>query len=106
MGPNRRAQERERAAARAAAGAKRAGAENTPGRRYERDKTVAITPVEYGGLQQAYDHFNKELFGGSLSDLFITYQRRSHTRILLVGATTITTIKPCQPRRALTHASS
>jgi hypothetical protein len=29
-------------------------------------KASAITPVEYGGLQEAYDHFNKELFGGKL----------------------------------------
>jgi hypothetical protein len=49
---------------------------------YERkaDRPVAITPIEYGGLQEAYDHFNKELFGGELPDVFITYQRRSHMR--------------------------
>jgi ribosomal protein S27E len=41
---------------------------------------LAITPVEYGGLQQAYDHFNRELFGGGLPDVFITYQRRAHSR--------------------------
>jgi predicted SprT family Zn-dependent metalloprotease len=40
----------------------------------------AITPVEYGGLQKAYDHFNKELFGGSLPDVFIVYSRRSHSK--------------------------
>jgi hypothetical protein len=38
-----------------------------------------ITPVEYSGLQEAYDHFNKELFSGSLPDVFITYQRRAHS---------------------------
>jgi predicted SprT family Zn-dependent metalloprotease len=41
---------------------------------------LAITPIEYGGLQAAYDHFNKELFGGELPDVFITYQRRAHSR--------------------------
>ena len=40
----------------------------------------AITPVEYGGLQEAYDHFNRELFNSSLPDVFITYQRRAHSR--------------------------
>jgi len=36
---------------------------------YERKfkETPAITPIEYGGLQEAYDHFNRELFGGNLS---------------------------------------
>jgi hypothetical protein len=49
---------------------------------YERttDKPLAITPVEYGGLQEAYDHFNRELFGSGLVDVFITYQRHAHTR--------------------------
>jgi hypothetical protein len=48
---------------------------------YERpiDQPVAITPIEYGGLQDAYDHFNAELFGGSLVDVFITYQRKAHS---------------------------
>jgi hypothetical protein len=40
----------------------------------------AITPVEYSGLQSAYDHFNKELFGGSLPDVFIAYQRKGKMR--------------------------
>jgi predicted SprT family Zn-dependent metalloprotease len=39
----------------------------------------AITPVEYGGLQAAYDHFNAALFQGALPDVFITYQRRAHS---------------------------
>jgi SprT-like family len=39
----------------------------------------AITPIEYSGLQAAYDHFNAELFGGKLGDVFITYQRRAHS---------------------------
>jgi Tripartite tricarboxylate transporter family receptor len=51
-------------------------------RSYERkiDQPVAITPVEYGGLQEAYDHFNAVLFDGKLGDVFITYQRKSHSR--------------------------
>src|SRR5215831_15257170 len=40
----------------------------------------AITPVEYTGLQKAYDHFNAELFGKTLPDVFITYQRKAHSR--------------------------
>src|SRR5262249_14852823 len=39
----------------------------------------AITPAEYSGLQEAYDHFNKELFGGKLPDVFITYQRKARS---------------------------
>jgi len=38
-----------------------------------------ITPVEYSGLQDAFDHFNRELFDGSLPDVFITYQRKAHS---------------------------
>jgi len=41
--------------------------------------SVAITPIEYGGLQEAYDHFNKELFSGELPDVFITYQRKARS---------------------------
>jgi len=41
--------------------------------------STAITPVEYSGLQAAYDHFNKELFGGTLPDVFITYQRKARS---------------------------
>src|SRR5262245_48061130 len=50
-------------------------------RSYERktDQPVAITPVEYSGLQEAYDHFNAVLFGGKLLDVFIVYQRRAHS---------------------------
>jgi hypothetical protein len=50
-------------------------------RSYERkmDRPTAITPVEYTGLQAAYDHFNRELFDGSLPDVFITYQRRANS---------------------------
>jgi SprT-like family len=45
-------------------------------RSYER----AITPTEYGGLQVAYDHFNRALFGSGLPDVFITYQRHAHSK--------------------------
>ena len=50
-------------------------------RSYEQssDNPIAITPIEYGGLQEAYDHFNKELFEASLPDVFITYQRRANS---------------------------
>jgi hypothetical protein len=50
-------------------------------RSYERkaDQTPAITPIEYGGLQEAYDHFNAALFDGKLPDVFITYQRRANS---------------------------
>jgi hypothetical protein len=43
------------------------------------DQPTAITPIEYGGLQVAYDHFNEILFGGALVDTFITYQRHAHS---------------------------
>jgi hypothetical protein len=51
-------------------------------RSYERaiDQPIAITPVEYSGLQMAYDHFNELLFAGALVDVFITYQRHAHSR--------------------------
>jgi hypothetical protein len=41
--------------------------------------TTAITKVEYSGLQNAFDHFNRELFGGQLCDVFIVYQRKPHS---------------------------
>ena len=47
---------------------------------HESVEQLAITPIEYGGLQEAYDYFNKALFGGALPDVFITYQRRAHSR--------------------------
>jgi hypothetical protein len=48
---------------------------------YERinDKPAAITPAEYGKLQEAFDHFKKQLFDGLLPDVFITYQRKAHS---------------------------
>jgi predicted SprT family Zn-dependent metalloprotease len=54
----------------------RKGARKDQDRSYHRQ---AITPIEYSGLQQAYDHFNAELFGGKLGDVFITYQRRANS---------------------------
>jgi SprT-like family len=50
-------------------------------RTYERtgDQPIAITPIEYGGLQEAFDHFNATLFDSKLPDVFITYQRRAHS---------------------------
>jgi hypothetical protein len=39
----------------------------------------AITPIEYGGLQAAYDHFNADLFGDALPNVFITYQRKANS---------------------------
>ena len=50
-------------------------------RTYERtaDQPVAITPIEYSGLQEAFDHFNAALFGSKLPDVFITYQRKAHS---------------------------
>ncbi len=51
-------------------------------RKFERsnDPPIAITPIEYGELQTAYDHFNAELFDDALPDVFITMQRRAHSR--------------------------
>jgi hypothetical protein len=50
-------------------------------RTYERTKydAEAITPIEYGGLQEAYEHFNRVLFEGNLPDVFITYQRKANS---------------------------
>jgi predicted SprT family Zn-dependent metalloprotease len=39
----------------------------------------AITPIEYGGLQAAFDHFNAGLFNRTLQDVMIVYQRRAHS---------------------------
>jgi SprT-like family len=43
------------------------------------DDQTAITPIEYGGLQTAFDHFNHALFDAALPDVFITYQRKAHS---------------------------
>src|SRR5262245_32913138 len=42
-------------------------------------KPSAITPIEYCGLQDAYEFLNKELFGGRLPDVMITYERKAHS---------------------------
>jgi predicted SprT family Zn-dependent metalloprotease len=36
-----------------------------------------ITTTEYNSLQEAYDHFNRELFGGTLPAVLITLQRHA-----------------------------
>jgi len=50
-------------------------------RSYERtaDQAVAITPIEYSELQEAFDHFNRALFAGELPDVFMTYQRKANS---------------------------
>jgi predicted SprT family Zn-dependent metalloprotease len=45
----------------------------------KKKRAAAITPVEYGGLQTAFDHFNALLFKGALQDVMIVYQRRAHS---------------------------
>jgi hypothetical protein len=39
-----------------------------------------ITPAEYRAFQQAYDFFNKELFGGALPNVLVTLQRHSRAK--------------------------
>lgn len=41
--------------------------------------TVTPTMAMYTALQQAYDHFNRELFGGQLPPCMITLQRNDRT---------------------------
>jgi predicted SprT family Zn-dependent metalloprotease/ribosomal protein L37E len=50
-----------------------------PIRSYDRQVSAAITPIEYGNLQKAFDHFNSELFANALPDCFITYQRQANS---------------------------
>jgi SprT-like family protein len=45
----------------------------------KQSEPVAITLAEYGGLQAAYDHLNKELFGGELPDVMLTLQRKNRS---------------------------
>ena len=40
------------------------------------DEPIAITTLEYGGLQEAFDFLNAKLFGGKLPDAFLTYTRK------------------------------
>jgi hypothetical protein len=42
-------------------------------------KREAVTLAEYDGWQQAFDHFNIELYGGKLINVLIVYARRSHS---------------------------
>ena len=42
------------------------------------DDPVAITMLEYGGLQAAYDHLNRVLFGNRLPDAMFNYTRKPH----------------------------
>lgn len=37
------------------------------------------TPLAYGEMQDAYDHFNRALFAGELPDCLITFQRQART---------------------------
>ena len=39
---------------------------------------MTITKTEYESLQQAYDFFNQELFGGKLPSCLITFQRKKN----------------------------
>jgi hypothetical protein len=41
---------------------------------------MALTPAEFSTIQEAYDHFNRELFDGELPHVVITYRKhgRSH----------------------------
>jgi predicted SprT family Zn-dependent metalloprotease len=50
--------------------------------------TLAIKPTKetYDRLQQAYEHFNKALFGGTLPNALITLQRRKGTYGYFAGA--------------------
>jgi len=52
------------------------GLHNTKNSSAERD--LAVTASEYGTLQNAYDYFNRALFGGGLPQVLITLQRRAH----------------------------
>jgi SprT-like family len=40
---------------------------------------IAITPVEYGALQDAFNFFRDKLFGEQLPDTFIVYSRHPHS---------------------------
>ena len=40
----------------------------------------AYTQLEYQGFQNAYDFFNRELFGGSLPQVLVTLQRHAKTK--------------------------
>jgi hypothetical protein len=60
--------------------AKKQTSKNRPNpQRVEGKPPEAITPIEYGGLQAAFDHFNRELFDGKLKNVMIVLQRRAHS---------------------------
>ena len=42
-------------------------------------KPVALTPIEYIGLQDAFDFFNRALFDGAVQECFFTYQRKANS---------------------------
>ena len=42
--------------------------------------TDVITLTEYQGFQDAYDFFNRELFGEILPQVLVTLQRHANTR--------------------------
>jgi hypothetical protein len=44
------------------------------------EKAAALTITEYQGFQDAYDFFNRELFGGVLPQVLVTLQRHANTR--------------------------
>jgi predicted SprT family Zn-dependent metalloprotease len=43
-------------------------------------KVIPITQAQYQAFQEAYDFFNKELFGGVLPHVLVTLQRKANTR--------------------------
>jgi hypothetical protein len=43
-----------------------------------RTTNASITMKEYGGLDDAFNHLNRVLFGGELPDAFINYTRKLH----------------------------
>ena len=46
----------------------------------KKPKALALTPASYSGLQDAYDHFNRELFDSKLPDLLMTFARKARSR--------------------------
>ena len=46
----------------------------------KRTADEAITPAAYRAIQEAYDFFNAELFGGSLPHVLVTLQRHAKAR--------------------------
>jgi hypothetical protein len=49
-------------------------------RSYEqKSPTPTPTETEYSGIQRAFDHLNRELFGDLLPNVFITYRARANS---------------------------